>query len=57
MCDLCTALKLNQRGDAATPTTLKRNGDGTYTLTLTERQMTNLVLRLAASVLAERVAR
>lgn len=56
MCQICTDLGLKPddvaREDARK--NLTRNDDGTYTLRLTETQMTNLLIRLAASVIAER---
>jgi hypothetical protein len=56
MCDLCVSfgLKSESRPTAAEPAretgVITKNDDGTYTLTLTERELANLTIRLALSV-------
>ena len=54
MCDLCKAAGVNnppmadqESGDLDMSRIVKRNEDGTFTLTLTGEQMRNLVVRLA----------
>lgn len=54
MCNICTALNLAQDGESPTRS-ITKNEDGTYTLTLTEGQLNNLVVRLAMSIMAERL--
>lgn len=56
MCDLCMSLGIGGSLKTEVPAQtgkLERNEDGTYTLTLTERQAQALAMRLAASVLLE----
>lgn len=57
MCQICTDLGLNADGaqrETLPEKSLTKNEDGTYTLRLTEAQLTNLLIRLAISVIGER---
>jgi hypothetical protein len=54
MCQMCEAFGLKTESAARETGRIAKNDDGTYTLTLTERELTNLTFRLALSVLKER---
>lgn len=59
MCQLCEGFGLDQPSEdgAEHRKFATRNPDGTYTLILTEKQLTNLTIRLAMGVLAGQAMR
>jgi hypothetical protein len=58
MCQLCEELGISLNDVKPAPSAesrrIEKNDDGTYTLTLTEKELTNLMIRLALSVVNER---
>lgn len=54
MCQMCDAFGLKSESTGRETGRIAKNDDGTYTLTLTEKELTNLTLRLTLSMLRER---